>query len=240
MAPYLHEEKEKIVISLGGSLVVPSGGIDIHFLKRFNAFIREKLTENHKRQYFIVVGGGTTTRHYQNATREVLEQEITHDDLDWLGVHATRLNGHMIRTIFRDIAHPAILDRYDIIRKVDEPVVVAAGWKPGWSTDYCAVMVCDDYNVDTVINLSNIEQVHTKDPKKHSDSAPIDNINWHDFRKLVGDEWTPGMNVPFDPVAAKRAEGLGIKVVIMKGNNFENLENYFSGEPFIGTTVEGA
>jgi uridylate kinase len=45
------------------------------------------------------------------------------------------------------------------------------------------------------------------------------------------------MNVPFDPIAAKKARELELKVVIMKGNNFENLENYFAGKEFVGTTI---
>lgn len=237
MSPYLRQEKDRLVISLGGSLVVPPSGIDITFLKRFNSFVRNKLRDNHNLQIFITVGGGITTRQYQNAAREVLEHEITPEDLDWLGLHATRLNGHMLRTIFRDIAHPVILDRYDIIRKVDEPVVVAAGWRPGWSTDYCAVMVCDDYNVNSVINLSNIEMVYDKDPKEHKDARPMSDITWSQFRELVGDTWIPGMNVPFDPIAAKRAEELGLEVVIMKGNNLENVENYLQQKQFIGTTI---
>lgn len=239
MSPILHEEKEKIVFSLGGSLVVPPHGIDVSFLKQFNAFIRNKLSENHNLQFFIVVGGGTTTRHYQKAAREVLEQDITPEDLDWLGVHSTRLNGHLLRTIFRDIAHPVILDRYDIIQKASEPVVVAAGWRPGWSTDYCAVMVCDDYNVNTVINLSNIDMAYDKDPKENSDAKPIKETTWTEFRKLVGDEWIPGMNVPFDPIAARHAEELGIQVAILKGNNFDNLENYLQRREFVGTVIRG-
>ncbi len=240
MSPVLREEKERIVISLGGSLVVPASGIDIDFLKRFNSFIRVKLSQDHNLQFFIVVGGGITTRHYQHAAREVLEQEVAPEDLDWIGVHATRLNAHLLRTIFRDIAHPVILDRYDIIRKVEEPVVIASGWRPGWSTDFCAVMVCDDYNVNTVLNLSNIEMAYDKDPKTNADAKPIKETTWQEFRKLVGNEWIPGMNVPFDPVAARRAEEIGLRTIILKGSNFENMENYFDGKDFIGTTINPA
>ena len=41
------------------------------------------------------------------------------------------------------------------------------------------------------------------DPRKDKNAKPIDKITWTDFRKLVGDEWIPGMNAPFDPVASK-------------------------------------
>lgn len=229
--------KEKIVISVGGSLIVPNGGIDTNFLIKFNKFIRAKLAKNKNRQFFLIVGGGTTTRHYQTAAREVVGDKLTHEDLDWLGIHATRLNAHLIRTIFRDVAHPYILKHYEIIRKVDESVVVGSGWKPGWSTDFCAIMACQDYDVKTVVNLSNISQVYNKDPGKFNDAKPINKISWKELRKLVGDKWTPGMHVPFDPIAAKKAQDLGIKVVVVNGNDFENLENFFNGKKFVGTTI---
>src|SRR5690348_17070618 len=133
------QSKERIIISLGGSLIIPNGGIDNAFLKQFNTFVREQLAAHKNRQFFIVTGGGATARRYRDAGRDVVGHELTSDDLDWLGIHATRLNAHLVRTIFRDIAHPNILKHYEIIRKVEEPIVIAAGWKPGWSTDFCNV-----------------------------------------------------------------------------------------------------
>jgi uridylate kinase len=229
---------KRIIISVGGSLVVPNGGISTDFLRGFNDLIRTQLAQNHKRQFFLVVGGGATARQYRDAGREVVGHELTHEDLDWLGIHATRLNAHLVRTVFQDIAHPYIIKHYDIIRKVTEPVVVASGWKPGWSTDYDAILLGEDYNVDTVINLSNISKLYDKDPNKYSDAKPIDKISWTDYRAIIGDEWTPGMHAPFDPIAAKKAQELKVKVVIMSGNDFENIENYLAGKEFIGTVIE--
>lgn len=234
-----HRYTNKIVISLGGSLVVPPDGIAITFLKRFNEFLRDKIEKHPHLQFFIVVGGGFTTRHYQNAARKVLEHELMPDDLDWLGIHATRLNAHLVRTIFRDIAHPYILKHYEIIRKVVEPVVIGAGWRPGWSTDYCAAMVCEDYHAKTIINLSNIKQIYNKDPKYYEDAQGIEKITWSNFRNIVGDQWIPGMNVPFDPIASKKAQELGLKVVVLQGDNFNNIEHYFVGKKFVGTVIEG-
>lgn len=229
--------KDKVVISVGGSLIVPNGGIDTKFLQNLNKFVRDELAKNENRQFFLICGGGETTRHYQQAAREVIG-ELTRDDLDWLGLHATKLNAHLVRTIFRDVAHPYIIKHYEIIRKVEEPVVVGAGWKPGWSTDYCAILMCQDYGAREVINLSNVDQVFDSDPRKNPNARPIDKMSWDELRALVGNEWIPGMNTPFDPVAAKKAQELGIKVVVMNGNNFENLQKYFAGEPFVGTVIE--
>lgn len=229
---------DKIIMSIGGSLIVPNGGIDTEFLQKLNAFVRRELAKNKNRQFFLVIGGGSTARHYGDAGKEVVGHELTDDDKDWIGIHATRLNAHLVRTIFRDIAHPYILKHYEIIRKVTEPVVIAAGWKPGWSTDNDAVLICEDYNVRTVINLSNIDKVSDKDPNKFPDAKPIDKISWGKFRKLVGDKWIPGMHAPFDPVAAQKAEELGVKVVVLNGEHFDNLENYMNGKKFVGTVIE--
>lgn len=232
-------QKDKIVISLGGSLIVPNGGIDTEFLKHFNRFIRKQLSEKPSSQFFIIAGGGATARHYRDAGTETVGHELTPDDLDWLGIHSSRLNAHLIRTIFRDLAHPYIIKHYEIIRKVTEPIVIGAAWKPGWSTDYCSAMICEDYNVKTVINLSNIEMAYNKDPRTNPEAKPLKKTTWAKFRNIVGNKWIPGMNAPFDPIASKKAQELALKVIILKGDNFENLKNYFEGKEFVGTTIEG-
>ena len=231
--------KQKIVLSVGGSLIVQENGVSLEFLKKLNSFIRTELAADPNRQFFLVVGGGRIARQYRDAGREVVGHELTEDDLDWLGIHATKLNAHLIRTIFRDIAHPYVIKHYEIIRKAEEPVIVAAGWKPGWSTDFCATMICEDYNVKTILNLTNIPQVYTADPRKDKNATPIEKITWTNFRKIVGDEWDPGMNMPFDPIASKKAQELDLKVIIIKGDNFDNIKNALEGRDFVGTTIEG-
>jgi uridylate kinase len=151
-----NNKKDRVVMSIGGSLIVPNGGINIKFLKELNEFIRNQLANHKDRQFFLVAGGGSIARTYRDAGRDIVGHELTKDDLDWLGIHTTKLNAHLIRTIFRDIAHPYVLKHFEIIRKVAEPVVVASGWKPGWSTDFCATLICEDYNIPTILNLTNI------------------------------------------------------------------------------------
>lgn len=224
------------VLSLGGSLVVPQSGVDTQFLTDFNQFIRTQISEKNRR-FFIVVGGGSTTRKYQEASRIVRGEKIEDIDLDWLGIHATRLNAQLVRTIFRDVADPRVIKHYEIILKIDQPVAVAAGWKPGWSTDYCAVTLAQDYNIPTVINLTNIDQVYDKDPKKFPDAKPVTAMSWKEYRELAGDKWVPGMNLPFDPIASRLADDLGITVKILNGNNLSNLEKALDGDEFFGTVI---
>ena len=224
-----------IILSVGGSLIVPGAGIDFDFLSKLNDFIRDHVKRG--KRFFLVTGGGRTARHYRDAGKAVIGN-MSDDDLDWLGIHATRLNAHLLRTIFEDIAHPRIIENYD--KKLfnwREPVVIGAGWKPGWSTDYDAVVLARDYGANLIINLSNIDWVYDSDPRTNPDAKPLEKITWGDMEKLVGTEWSPGTNAPFDPVAAQLAKKLGLTVVVANGLNFKNMEDILEGHPFIGTVI---
>ncbi len=227
--------KEKsYVISLGGSLIVPPRGIDWKFLKKFRKLI---LDQNKKgKKFYIVAGGGATCRKYNEAAKKIIKIEA--EDLDWLGIHSSRLNAHLIRTIFRDIAHPEIIKNPTIHMPSQEKVVVAGGWKPGWSTDYVATMIAQEYEIDTIINLSNIDYAYTKDPEKSNNAQKIKDIDWVDFRKIVGDKWKPGLNAPFDPIASKKGEQLGLKVIITNGQDLSNLKNILDQKTFKGTIIK--
>jgi len=229
-------KNELIVLSVGGSLIVPNGGINVPFLQNLNAFIRKHVASG--KRFFLVSGGGRLARTYRDAGKAVIGT-LTNEDLDWLGIHATRLNGHLLRTIFQDIAHPRITDDYD--RKLEdwhEPVAIASGWKPGWSTDYDTVILARDYGAKLIVNMSNIDMVFDKDPNQFPDAKPFVSMNWDDLQKLVGSVWTPGKNIPFDPIAVKLSKELGLTVVIAHGEKFDNLDKIIDGDPsFIGTTI---
>jgi len=227
-------KNNNFVISLGGSLIVPPAGVDFQFLKKFRQLILAEIRKD--KRFYLISGGGTTARSYAQAAKKVVK--LTRDDLDWLGIHSTRLNAHLLRTIFRDVAHPEIIT--NPIKKLvaKEKIVVAGGWRPGWSTDYVATVLAEKYGIKTVINLSNIDYVYDKDPKKFADAKKINDISWPAFRKIVGEKWDPGLNAPFDPVASKKAQSLNLAVVIMNGKNLGNLKNFLDGKKFFGTVIK--
>lgn len=230
------KKRETIIISLGGSLIVPEE-IDWQFLRTFKRVIGEKIKEGYK--FIIITGGGKTARKYQEASLKITK--LTTDDRDWIGIHATRMNAHFIRTIFRDDAHPRINTNPNDLEEFynfKENILVAAGWKPGFSTDLDAVLLAKYFKIHKLINLSNIDYVYDKDPNKFPDAKKLKNISWKDFRKIVGNKWDPGMNVPFDPVASQTAEELQLEVAIMNGRSLKNLENYIAGKEFKGTVIK--
>ena len=225
-------KKELIVISLGGSLIVPDG-IDVVFLKRFRKLILAQIRRG--KRFIIICGGGKTCRNYLGAAMKVIR--LTPDDGDWLGIHSTRLNAHLLRTIFFKEANAKII--YDPTKKIilSKNILIAAGWKPGWSTDYDAVMLAKTYGAKKIINLSNIDFVYDRDPRKYPDSRPIKKISWPRFIAMLPSKWSPGLNSPFDPVASRLARKYGFEVIIMNGKKIKNLKKCLDGKSYIGTNI---
>ena len=221
---------ETVVISLGGSVLAPSN-IDIDFLKKFR-----KLILNHKNKRFVIIcGGGKTAREYMSAASKIVN--LTPEDLDWLGIHATRLNAQLLRNVFRGIAHQRVIRNPKERVNGSKRVVIAAGWKPGRSTDHIAVLLAKNFGAKTVINITNTDYVYDKDPSKFANARPVKYVCWKHFRKLIRvTKWSPGLNTPFDPVAASAADKGKLTVAIM-GKNLGNLANFLNGKEFKGTIV---
>lgn len=220
-----------IVLSLGGSLIVPDD-INVSFLKKFKKAI-EKLIKKDFR-FLIYCGGGRLARKLQNAASQIAKPN--NEELDWLGIYATRANAQLIKTMFKNNAESVIFDNPNEKIYFKKNIVVAAGWIPGWSTDYDAVVMAKALGVKEVINMSNVDYAYDKDPKKYKDAKKLERISWENFSKLISQKWKAGMNVPFDPVAAKEAQKFGIKVKII-GSDLKNLENLLNKRKFRGTAI---
>ena len=222
-------EKKTIVISLGGSIIVPER-IDVPFLEKFKQIIMGLQAD----RFVIICGGGKIARDYQEAAKATAV--IRTDDLDWIGIAATRLNAELVRSSFGDEAHEKVI--HDPDEKIDNPrrIVIGAGFKPGSSTDLRAVQLAKRFNAVRVINMSNIDYVYSADPKKDPHAKKMERISWQAFRKLVGNEWDPGLSMPFDPIASREAEQLGLEVAII-GNDMLNFERLLNGKKFRGTII---
>jgi len=227
-----------IIISLGGSIICPRAGkIDFRFLKKFRKLILKYIKKRFR--FIIVAGGGKVCRLYQKAAAEITK--LPYEDMDWLGIHVTRLNAHLLRTIFRKEACPVVLDNpFKKLRKefLEKPIIIASGWRPGWSTDYDSVLLAKRFKVKEIINAGNVPFVYNKDYLKYKNTTAIKKISWRDYRKLVGPKWVPGLSAPIDPIAAKLAQELKIRALIIKGTELKNFEKSLLGKKFKGTIIE--
>ena len=230
------------ILSVGGSIIVPEKP-DTTFLSEFVSMCISWLKSDKNNRLILVAGGGAPARVYQNAYNEVAEKTglgAQANSADWIGIMATRINAQLLKACFGDYCKNDVV--YNPTAEnlaFDGQVLVASGWKPGFSTDTDAVYLGEKLDGKTIVNLSNIEKVYTDDPRKNPDAKPLDTITWTDFRKMVGDEWTPGKNCPFDPIASKKAQELGMTVICAGGKNIANIKAILEDKEYIGTTIQG-
>ncbi|MFA5783095.1 MAG: UMP kinase, partial [Bacteroidales bacterium] len=187
---------ETIIISLGGSLIIPEE-IDVDFLKDFKKLILSQIKLNKK--FVIITGGGKLCRRYNEASKKI--SEVSNDNLDWLGIYSTRFNAEFVKTLFGDLAEDKIILDPTLPIKLDKSIIIGGGWRPGNSTDLVAVMIGKQLNAKKMINLSNTDYVYDSDPKINPNAKKFAQISWPEYRKLIPKEWNPGLNSPFDPVA---------------------------------------
>lgn len=223
---------ETIIISLGGSLIIPDN-LDVDFLKAFKDLILSHVAKGKK--FVIIAGGGKLCRRYNDAAKEVATP--SNEDLDWLGISTLRVNAELLRVMFSQYAHKEVVINLTQPFSFDKPIVVGSAFRPGWSSDWNAVEAAKMVEAKKVINLSNTDYVYDSDPKINPNAKKIERISWKDYRALIPKEWNPGLNTPFDPIASKNAEEGNIEVMIMNGKPIDNLANYLNGDQFLGTVI---
>ena len=146
------------VISLGGSIIAP-GAVDTEYLANFKALIEGLLLEDAAARYVFVAGGGAPARAYQEAYRNVLKSAPPHcaggvcslpqgpsdEEADWIGIMATRLNAQLVRAVFAaHCAEPVVTDPSADF-SWNSRILVASGWKPGFSSDNDAVFLAQRF-----------------------------------------------------------------------------------------------
>ncbi len=211
-------------------MIVPTG-IDTQFLSNFRALISQKIDEGFS--FYVITGGGKLARDARDAALAV-NPSATNEDLDWVGIAATRVNAEMMRALFGNAA-PIILDTTQA--PAEAPLHIAGGVRPGNSSDWAAVQAAKAVGARKLVNLSNIDYVYTADPRTNPDATKIEKTTWAEFRKLIPSEWDPGLSSPFDPIAAKEAEEMGLEVAVINGAKLEEFSNYLEGKPFVGTVI---
>lgn len=226
------KKTKSIVLSLGGSLVVPDR-INLQFLRKFKKFVLKHLERG--RKFIIVVGGGKVCRRYQSALTKITP--APDEDLDWFGIHITRINAELVQRIFGKRAYSEIITNpYKKIR-TNKRIILSGGWRSGRTTDFVAVALAKKYGAEQVINMTDVSAVYNKDPDKFSDAKPFKQLTWSQYFKIFGKKHRPGASYPFGLTASQLAKKLAIKVIILKGSNLKNLDKVLAGKNFKGTTI---
>lgn len=229
----MKKNNEVVVISVGGSLIVPDV-VNVEFLQKLTRVLISRALEGMR--FVVVTGGGNLSRSYQESARAM--GVTSHDALDWIGIYATYVNAGLLASLLGEHAI-TIIDKNPYLSDFKKaPILVAGGTKPGMSSDGSAVRMARLVNATRVVNLSNIRYVYDKDPNKFEDAKAFPKLSWDEFLILVPPTWEPGMNAPFDPIAAREAKKEGIEVAVIHGRFLGDLENYLAGKPFTGSLIK--
>ncbi len=220
------------VLSLGGSLLAPSE-LDVAYLKRLRRFILGWVRRGAR--FAVITGGGDLNRRYNAATRRAAD--IRPADLDWIGIATTKLHAQVVRALFGTRAYEHILDNPEHPPKTKRPILVGGGYVPGSSTDLDAVLLAKAWGAKTIINLTNTSHVYDRDPRKDPKAKAHSEMTWTAYRKLIPKRWTPRLSTPFDPVASREAERLGLTVCILNGRDFSSFQRLLKGKSFKGTRI---
>jgi uridylate kinase len=229
-------KKRVIVLSLGGSLIIPESGIDTRYLKEFKKIILKNIN---KCKFVVVCGGGSIARKYIHALGEVGMNETLQS---FAGISATRMNARFMSYFFKQDQERGIphkmreLKKY--VRKYDVVFCGALEYKPHQTSDSTSAQIAREFRT-IFINLTDVAGLHDKNPKKYKDAKFIPAISWKGFYKLANKEkFKPGQHFVLDQTASKIIMDNKIPTYIL-GKNMNQLDNLLNGKKFKGTKIAG-
>lgn len=226
-------KKRIIVLSLGGSLIVPNE-VNVEYLKEFKKII---LKNTKKYKFVVVCGGGSVARKYISALREI---KINDKLQSFSGISATRMNARFMNYFFdqnpeRGIPHTMKLLK-EYVKKQDVTFCGALEYKPNQTSDSTSAEIARQLKTD-FINLTDVPGLYTKNPKEFKDAKFISKISWKDFNNIANKlKFKPGQHFVLDQTAAKRIMENKIKTYIL-GKDMKQLDNLLNGKKFKGTEI---
>lgn len=224
-------KKSVIVLSLGGSMIIPDD-VNTKFLKNFKKVI---LKNSNKYKFIIVCGGGSLARKYI-AALEGRSQKVQSS----AGIAATRANAKFMSVFFEqdpDQPVPLTLKKLERLSKKHNLVFCGAlGFKPKQTTDSTACEIAAKFKT-IFINITNVDGLYSKNPKKFKDVKFIPKISWGEFYKTVNRiKYKPGQHLPLDQTSAKIIRDNKIISYII-GTNPRQLDNLLNNRKFVGSVI---
>lgn len=224
---------DKIVVSLGGSVIVPDDNDD-DFLKRFSEMISH-LRDHY--QIYLVCGGGKIARYYIKVGRGL---GLPESELDEMGILSTRINAALVAYSLGEMSSGKvptdILEAHRLERKGQ--VVVMGGTVPGHTTDAVSAMLAKEVKAVRIVNGTSVDAAYTADPRKDPRAERLSKITHQQLYELVnvGMHGAGPSNV-FDRLGAQIARDGHIDICIVDGRNLEEMRAAIEGQPIKGTVV---
>jgi len=224
---------EKVVVSLGGSILVP-GDEDARHLRDLAALLRDVSA---RVRLFVVTGGGRVARYYIETGRTLAIPERT---LDEFGIAITRLNAKLMGAALRGRANREPATTYEEATRLAKRyrIVIMGGTSPGHTTDLVTVSLARVVHADRIVNATSVDGVYSADPKHDPAAHRLEGVRFAELVKLSGRGHTAaGPSVVFDPAAARVLARNRTPLNVVHGRDLKALRAAILGKPFHGTRV---
>ncbi|MBX4212503.1 UMP kinase [Candidatus Pacearchaeota archaeon] len=223
-----------VVISLGGSLIVPEK-IDFRFLHQF----KKTIEKNKKYRFVIVCGGGVIARKYISALKYEGKSEY---ELSLAGIRATRMNALFMMQFFGKGANKSLpRDMEDVKHEISKNKIVICGalrYTPDSTSDSTAARLANHLKTE-FINMTNVKGLYSSNPAEDKNAKFIPYESWEKFEKrALAIPHTPGQHFVLDQQASVIIREHRIKTYII-GKQISNLDKILAGKKFIGTLIAG-
>lgn len=204
----------KVVVSLGGSVLVPDLDPD---RVRGHATVIEDLAADHA--VCVVTGGGRVARQYIEAGRELGGNEM---ELDQLGIAVTRLNARLLVVALGDRAAPTPPQNTEAaktaLRRGDVPVM--GGTVPGHTTDAVSAALAEHVDADLLVYATSVDGVYSADPRADDGAERYPQLSAGELVEVIsGIEMSAGASTPVDLLAAKLIERSDMRAIVLDGSN---------------------
>ena len=220
---------EKVVVSLGGSVINP-GQPNLELLSKmadiFNDF---------EGKIGIVTGGGRYARIYSSAVRELSGNEFFADEV---AILETKQNALLVLASLKDVC-PYVPESFreasSLLNSYSK--VVMGGALPGITTDAVSVMLAEVIRADRVINISNVDGVYDKDPKEEG-AKKLESLSLNELLELAYayDRRAAGEHFIFDLLACKLAARSSLEIHFISPNP-EDIHAALRGRSHSGTVA---
>lgn len=224
----------KIVISLGGSIIIPDD-INYIYLKKFASLIKKIAKKN---KIVIVTGGGYTARKYIDSLRK---ERLNEDIYSLIGIASTKLNARLVNGFFNKLIvkiPDSLKEVGDALEKDNIVVVGSIGFQPDMTSDGDAAQIAEYIKADLFLNLTDVNGLYDKDPRKFKNAKLIKEIEFDEFYRTarkIG--FKAGQHFVLDYKAADIIKKTKIRTIILNGTNLINLRNFLYGRKFTGTVI---
>lgn len=225
---------EKVVISLGGSIIIPDDG-DGAFLDRLASLLRTMVDEM---ELYVVCGGGKIARYYIQTGRELGVEE---EKLDELGIEVTRLNARLLQLALGEVAYGSVPTTIEETIRLGRAgrVAIMGGTTPGHTTDGVSAELAERVGAARIVNATSVDGVYSADPRKDPGATKYDRLSFLELEGMMERGHGAGSSHVFDPLGAMIVRRSRIPLFIVAGRDLQEMGDAIRGRAIKGTVIDG-